>query len=199
MEKMLKDYDMMVDMEGLSDYGDGVVLSIAMVPFKMRDNNTFDELLNRSLYLKLDAKDQIKKGRQLAPRTVEWWKSQSKEAQQILIPTPDDVLIEDALNRIDEFSAEWYDYKNSMFWSRGIQYDWTLFQDMYRRNSDRDPPLNSWSIHDTKTHIRVLTGDKYSRYELESGKPKGFIAHNALHDACLEVLKIQELYRKFFT
>jgi hypothetical protein len=62
----------------------------------------------------------------------------------------------------------------------------------------RSPFIYS-GLHDTKTHIRVLTGDKYSRYELESGKPKGFVAHDALHDACLEVLKIQELYRKFFT
>ena len=193
----MNDYDLMVDMEALSSYCDGVVLSLAIVPFKMKESNTLEQLLERSLYLKLDVASQ-RPTRKLEPDTINWWKKQSDDAKKILLPSEEDVSMSEALDLIDAYVPKWYKFKGGIMWNRGTNYDWPLFQDMYRREN-RTCPVSSWLLHDTKTMFRTLTGSLYGTYDLDSGLPKGFVAHDALHDACLEVLKVQELNRKFFS
>jgi len=194
---MTRKYDVMVDLETLSKYPDGVVLSIALVPFLMTHNDTMSDLLGRGLYLKLHVKDQIARGRTVHKPTVEWWKKQSEEAKAILIPSDDDVLLPDALDQIDAFCAQWCDYKESFQFNRGTNFDFPFFQSLYR-TMERPEPMDSWKLHCTKSMIRTLNHDVYARYDLDAGLPKEFIPHNALHDACVEVLKVQELCRKYY-
>lgn len=194
---MGRKYDVMIDLETLSKYPDGVVLSIAIVPFLMTHHDSMKDLLDRGLYLKLHVQDQINRGRTVHKPTIEWWKTQSEDAKKILIPSEEDVLLPDALDRIDEFLSEWCDYKQSFQFNRGTNFDAPFFQSLYR-TMDRPERLDSWKLHDTKTMIRTLNHDVYARYDLDDGLPKEFVPHNALHDACVEVLKVQEIARKYY-
>jgi len=52
-------------------------------------------------------------------------------------------------------------------------------------------PWNYWNIHDSKTVVQtLLDGDIKIKVD-------GFIAHNALHDAAHEYMKIQTAIYKF--
>lgn len=194
---MVKDFDMMVDLEAISHYSTGAILSIACVPFKLTDTNTMVELKDRGLNIKLSIKDQISKGFDSSPETLAWWKTQSEEAKKILIPSDDDLTIEQACDVLDEYFEKWVDKKKSFFYSRGIQYDFPFFQNLYRQ-AGREMPINSWNLIDTKTMIRTLTFDEYARYPISKDKLEGFVAHDALSDACKEVLVVQELVEKYY-
>lgn len=191
--------DIMVDIETLSKYPDGVILSIAIVPFKMTGANSLHELTSKGLYLKLDVKDQLQQGRKTHKGTIEWWKTQSEKAKEILKPSDDDLKLKEAADQIDHYiqSIPGFNVKKSSFWARGIQFDHPFLADMYRM-LERDLPWNEWNLNCTKMMIRTLTLEPFARYNLEGGIPSEFVAHNALYDAALEVMKVQELTHKFY-
>lgn len=195
----MKYENIMVDMETLSPFCDGVILSIAIVPFNLMEVATLKELVERGLYLKLDVSSQIASGRHVDPETIKWWKNQSESAKKILRPSPEDLSLPEALDRIDEFLSG-FNKKRGFFHSRGIQFDFPLIQNAYRQyNRIETIPFSSWNLQDTKTFIRTLTCDPYARYELEGGTPPEFVAHNALYDAALEIMKQNELLQKHFS
>jgi hypothetical protein len=184
--------DIMVDIETLSKYPDGVILSIAVVPFLMTDSDTFDELLSRGLLMKLNIADQRQYGRTIYPDTLAWWKRQSDDAKSILVPSEQDLTMTACETILSEFITSNYDKKRNTFWCRGLNFDLPYIQDFYRRLKLPEP-INTWDCIDTKTFIKIMTGDPRSQYNLRSGTPSGFVAHNCLHDAVLECLRIQEL------
>lgn len=196
-EVLVKDFDLMVDTEGLSWSPHGVILSMAVVPFRMKDSDSLETLVKRGLYLKFNVKEQIGLGRHIDKGTVDWWKRQSEDAKKILIPSEEDVYMKEGLEILGSYISNWYTRKTGIFWARGIQYDWSLIDDIYH-HMEVENPMNGWLLQDTKTMMRMLTGDLYAKYDLDSGVPEGFVAHDALYDACHEVLKVQELYKKFF-
>ena len=76
--------DLIIDFETLGDYPDAVVPAVAFVAFDMKAMDTFEELKNRSVCVKLDLKHQLKQGRVINQRTVDWWKTQPEEAKWMM-------------------------------------------------------------------------------------------------------------------
>lgn len=198
---MAKYENIMVDCESLGPFSDSVILSIAIIPFNLMEKYTMGDLVSRGLYLKLNAKDQIKSGRYVCKETLEWWRKQSPEAKEVLRPSEQDVSLNDALNQINEYIDRVdFDKKNGFVHCRGIQFDFPLIQDAYRRaNRLSEMRFNSWNLHDTKTFIRTLTCNKYASYDLQDPSVlEGYCGHNALHDAAVEILKVNEILRTYY-
>lgn len=198
----MKYENIMLDAETLGPFCDSVILSVAIVPFNLMEVATLNELVSRGLYLKFNVQEQIDSGRNVCKETLKWWKNQSESAKEILKPSPSDILLEQGLDRIDEYLTNLnFNKKTGFFHSRGIQFDFPLIQNAYRQYGRVESmPFSSWNLQDTKTFIRTLTCDKYARYELEDPSAlNGFVAHNALFDAAAEVMKVNELLSKHFT
>lgn len=191
--------DLIIDFETLGDYPDAVVPAVAFVAFDMKAMDTFEELKNRSVCVKLDLKHQLKHGRVINQRTVDWWKTQPEEAKWMMKPDAEkDRTLEQFCDALDAYCAEHIDKKNSFVWARGIQYDFPILADIYRK-AGRELPFNYWNLMCSKVFIRTLTGDKYAKYDIEGGVPEGFIKHDPQSDVALDVMRIQELVQKFYS
>lgn len=190
--------NIMVDVEGLSKYADCPILSIAVIPFNFMEDSTFQELVDRGLYLKINIKDQLNKGLRINKETLDWWKKQDKDAKEVLKPSPHDVLFSDAILSVQEYlKKHGFDPKNGMFYSRGISYDFSTLQ-YVSREYNVELPWNQWNLNDTKTMIRLLNCSNSANYNLVKYKiPDGeYSPHVSLHDAAKEILVINELLEK---
>lgn len=184
------------DTETLGLYQDAVVLSIGATAFQFGSKPNYDKLVRDGFHVKFDVAEQFQKwGRKTTDSTMEWWKSASKEAREILKPTPQDMgMLEglDALNTWIRNSG--YNFKESFVWSRGTYFDFPKMEHMYMQVGI-SPGYNGWKIRDTRTFIDTLLGTNRGTYE-PSNKPAGFIAHDALHDAAMDAYRLQDLFLK---
>lgn len=190
-----------VDIEtlGVSDVNT-TILSIAAVPFRFGEVTPYDELIKTGFYRKLNAADQLKRGRSKEKSTIEWWQSQSKEAQlNGFLPTKDDVTIDQALREL----AYWvrtqteYDFRNSWIWCRGLDFDKPKVDAAYQFVGI-DTPFNMWRWRDIRTMIDVLTGSNNGKYIMDN-EPDNFVAHHCLHDAAHDAAVMQEIYNKLYS
>lgn len=183
------------DMETTGTDPDTGVLTIGMVAF---DSDTeeldFKELVDNGIELKLDIREQLKRGRTATENTMKWWEDQGEEARRVLIPSSDDLSLEQAYDQIQDF----FD-KNGVnnkklrspvtFYCRAPHFDYSILQNICTQ-LDRPQIIPHLSVRDVRTVIDVLTGsnDGYvSRKQRE-----GFIKHNALHDSANDAIQMYE-------
>lgn len=188
---------LMFDTETLGKRENAVILSIACVPFTLEDHNYFASFLSKGIMIKFDVEEQIKSfHRSISISTVEWWKQQSKEARNAnLKPSPNDMTVVEGLTKLSKFIGEsGYNYKKSYVWARGTYFDFPKLEHFYEDCTNLTLPFNAWKIRDTRTYIDILTGTDDGKYELKLGKIDNFVAHNCLHDAAMEVAKLNEIY-----
>jgi len=103
------------DFETLSqEFKDGAVLGLAALEYDDKkfiedDGYDYDELIDEVKFIKFDVVDQVRNhGRKINPDTLDWWKSQGKEAQKILDPSSEDVSITTLLSWINKNFSEKY-------------------------------------------------------------------------------------------
>lgn len=187
-----------VDTETLGIKPDSVVLSIGATAFSLVPNgsNDFQKYIQHGFYAKLNIRDQITTyGRKINEDTVAWWKSQSVEAQNVLRPSADDMLMSDALNALNAWikRVQGYKWKDSYVWCRGNYFDFPILESMYDQAGIKCG-YNTWKIRDVRTYIDILTGDTWGKYEPRNGTPREFIAHDALHDAAMDAYRMVEIF-----
>nr|DAX97105.1 MAG TPA: exonuclease [Caudoviricetes sp.] len=185
-----------IDLETLGAYDqDTVILSFAAVPFRFEDNDSFDSLLKRGFYRKINAIEQLKNGRTKEENTVEWWKQQCHEAQaNAFLPAAGDMPLGQVMREFrDWLKTTDYDMKHSWVWSRGIAFDMPKLESAFHY-AGIDNAVNFWMARDIRTYIDLLTGSERGQYIMEH-EPKEFIKHHCLHDCAHDVAIMQEIYR----
>jgi len=97
-----------LDIETLSVNQDAVVLSIGVVYIEYTGPCSWDEFGTNSLYIKLDAKDQIKRfNRKVSESTLKWWQKQVPIVRDAAIkPSAADITPEEAFDKIRTFVFE---------------------------------------------------------------------------------------------
>lgn len=184
------------DIETLGKRENTVVLTIACVPFTFEDYVPYQSLVRDGFYVKFNAQEQIKKyHRSTCKDTIDWWKTQSKEARkEALEPHPDDASMIDGLDAMAQYIKKCgYDWKKSYIWSRGTYFDFPKMESMYEQ-AEVKIPFNTWRIRDVRTYIDILTGVDDGKYMPKNPLPAEFVAHNALHDAARDVHAMKEIY-----
>jgi hypothetical protein len=183
------------DIETLGKKSDSVVLSLACIAFTFEDDTPYSEYILNGFYVKFDPVEQIKMGRTVDQDTIEWWKKQSEEARKVTKPSKDDVHVKQGLKLLREYIEKTdYDWKVGYCWSRGNYFDFPMIEDLHRQVG-LELPFNTWKIRDIRTMIDVLTGDDRGQYELRNGLPAEYVAHHALHDAALDVMRMKEIFK----
>ena len=198
--------DLIFDLETLGvKRRDVVIVSIACVPFDITKQNTFDELEAQSFFRKLDIRSQLKTGATVEESTMEWWSKQSEEARRFSIKFSEtDVDNATAFTELADFvkSVPGYDYKNSFIWSRGIAFDMPKieYQMELLAETGVDVPVNFWKARDIRTFLDTLTGQNTGTYtcpEVEEAIARAHL-HHALHDAIIDAIRMQQLYKLLF-
>lgn len=189
----------MLDFETLGTSENAVVTRIAITPFMFNQYDvTYEQLLNRSLYIALDVKDQIENYNRVVDKsTIEFWKTQSRELRQESIkPTDNDLSLVDGLNEIKNFLKEWgYDSKYSFTWCRGINFEAPIMNTMNKQAfpNDKYPILSYRLYHDCRTFNWCMSSGKTDKYIPKDFNQLNHIEHHAKHDAALDVYRMLKL------
>lgn len=107
-----------LDIETMGKGERAVITALSAVIWNFENDKdiTYDEILKRTLYVKLDVVDQIKRfKRETDKRTLDWWKTQPIEVQEMSIKAKsDDVKVDDALVMLKNYLKEMnFNYKKS--------------------------------------------------------------------------------------
>lgn len=154
--------DCMVDLETLGTESDAVVVSIGAVFFSK------DKIDKEGFYAVLDREAQVKAGRKLNPRTLDWWLQQSEEAREVFkLPA------KPVLEVLDEFT-EYLGDGNIQLWGNGADFDNVILGSLYQSFGIKQP----WS-HGRNRCFRTLK----NLTNVTSLPPRLGTHHNALHDA----------------
>jgi hypothetical protein len=155
------------DVETLGIESTSVILSYAIVYFDPDTRPSYQQLLDRTLFVKLNAKDQIKNYKRTIDKdTLDWWSTQHQYIQSIsLDPRPDDVLAKYAFRLLYNYVHRIPDVENHTFWQRG-SLDQVII-DSFCRILGEEPitGYNNW--RDLRTAIDVLYGSTNGYTEID--------------------------------
>lgn len=186
-----------MDTETLGVTDNAIITSIAVTPFKLIETDiTFDELLERTFFVKLKAKTQNKLyGRVAEKSTLAWWAGQSAETKQYSFKSHvDDVHPKEALIELNRFiKSTDYEWNSSYVFERGMGFDTTKMQSLYTQ-CDVKIGFNFWRAREIRT-INDLIGDvSNGKWEPNEGRPANFIEHHAKHDAAMDAYRLIKLF-----
>lgn len=172
----------MADIETLDTAETAVVLSVALVPFNLSDEDTWESLKNRGVHVFLNPQVQHLDKRTVSMDTVGWWMSQSNEARKVM----EIAMAQNEHPRVT--LGRTLEILNSVkhVWGNGSGFDNVILRNLF--NTYGMDFLMHWNDRDLRT-LKDLSGqDKIH-------KPEGMIAHDALDDAKYQVLCAQHYWR----
>jgi len=172
----MRSCDMMVDLETLGMPPDGIIVSIACVPFDPEDG-----IIDEGKRWNITIDSNIAEGRKFTPQTVEWWLKQSKEAQESLFDIEPQPLV-NVLQEFCEYVQKHLGKKRSV-WVNGASFDFILLKDALIKANIKIP----WHFRQESCMRALLRiGRSFEiEYKKYSDENKG-IAHNALDDCIIQ-------------
>lgn len=179
------------DVETTNIESTAIVLSAAIVYFDPEKDIdiTYDELVERTLYVKFNAAEQKAMGRSVSRSTLEWWNKQSKMIKDLcFLPSPKDLSVEEGLNRLRDYVSENGD--NPFIWARG-SLDQMVIESL-TRDVEAKPIVhfNSWC--DVRTAIRLLkdTSNRNGYCDIPGFDAGTVDKHNPIADVCYDALML---------
>lgn len=165
----------MVDMETLAVSPSAVVLSLGAVHFDPYSTGYGD-----SIYFRIDLDDQDTLGREVDPKTIDWWSKQDPAIMEEAFSLDNRIPLVDAMDQFHRFA-----WGCSAFWSHGATFDLVILENIYRQ-LNKPLPWNYWQLKDTRTLF-----DLGQDPEMPQGSK-----HDALQDAIRQAVGVQNVYRK---
>jgi hypothetical protein len=170
--------DIMIDLETLATTPDAAILTIGAVRFDPFGYEEDDSKME-SFYVRVDLDSCNELGLFVDDNTIEWWASQSAEAQEEAFSPVDRVSISDAFQQLYKFA-----WGANRFWANGAGFDIPICDTVYRR-LERSAPWKFWQVRDVRTAFDLGINPKLPKVT----------AHNALVDAYHQAVGIQNVYR----
>jgi len=184
------------DIETLGTESTSAILSYAIIHFNAADKPTYQDLLNKTLFVKLDVKDQIKNYKRTIDKdSLEWWAKQHDYTKSIsLTPSEKDVKAVDAYNMLYDYVNRIPNGVNQTFWQRGSLDQLVL--DSFTRSIDKEPLTRYSNWRDIRTAVDILYGSSNGYCDIDHPEFNRdmVIKHTPYHDVCLDVMML--LYGK---
>lgn len=195
-----------IDAESLGSESDAILLDFSVVWYDIEKNeNTtpFELCQNQSKRFKLNMQEQKEAGRFIDRRpdgALNWWKEQSEEAKEILLPSDEDLTMNEFYSALCEYiDSIDYNKRQGTIWQRGtVDIQW--MDSIFKRNlglTQFQIPLNWWRVRDIRTAI-----DLSGKSPKFNGYPEGleqavqeqfpeFIAHDSIHDCVRDIIAMR--------
>jgi hypothetical protein len=167
------------------------VLSAALVYFDQTQTYTYQQLIENSCFVKFNAKEQVEQyKRKVEKSTLDWWKEQEKEVQQIsMFPSKNDVSAEKGIKILKEYIRDNTKEKNEICWIRG-----TLDQCcMDSLCKDLKVPFlfNYYQFRDVRTALDLIKETTKKGYcKIPNFDYKQVRKHNPVDDVCLDAFML---------
>ncbi|MHB8123400.1 MAG: 3'-5' exoribonuclease domain-containing protein [Desulfuromonadaceae bacterium] len=179
------------DVETCSTEDNAIVLSAALVWFDPEETDiTFDQLVERTLYVKFKAKEQAEAGRKVSKDTIEWWNKQGPLIKDLSFkPSKKDLTAAEGIGQIRAYIKEHGD-KNSFVWARG-SLDQRVTESLCK-TFDLEPIQNYNMWMDVRTAIRLLKEtSKVNGYcDIPNFNYDVVFKHSPIDDIALDVLML---------
>ncbi|QLA10663.1 exonuclease [Shewanella phage Thanatos-2] len=202
--------DFIIDCEALSTHSQSIVVDLSAIAFNsdLSVIETFDELVNNGIKIKFQITSQKERGRVSTSSTIAWWKTQPPEVRQALIPTKEDVTIEEGLDMFRAYLAKHrVNPKEAHGYCRGQSYDFPILSSLLR-DEQRAKGIADYDIDTVKLEPCLFFNQRDIRTAIESmlltrgitqtpmpdGVLDGFIAHNSIHDCAKDILMLKYAY-----
>lgn len=181
-----------LDIESLGVESNSIILSIGALYISDTEPKPYTDLLDKSIFIKLNAKEQIESfGRTASKDTIKWWSEQSELARNTNYkPSKDDWGVVEALTTF----TKWVDSistKDDLCWIRG-SLDQVCLDSLYRA-ADLAPPIAYNKYRDIRTAIDFLYPEtsKNGYVEVDQELCIGFnrdqvLKHHPVHDCALD-------------
>jgi hypothetical protein len=166
---------LMIDMETMAVSPNAVVLSLGAVHF-----NPYSGGYGDKIYFKIDLDDQDKLGREIDPKTLEWWSRQDPAIMEEAFSEDGRIPLVDAMDQFQKFS-----WGCDAFWSHGATFDLVIIENIFRQLG-KPLPWNYWQLRDTRTLFDL---------GFDPDMPQGS-KHDALQDAIRQAVGVQNIYAK---
>lgn len=167
----------MIDIETLGVFYDCAVLTVGGVKFNpLNQDEPFEPIL-----LKLDAEEQVQRGRIINQSTMEWWATQSEEAKKEAFSTNDRVAVTAALCKLNAWADDCI-----KVWCQGPAFDMAVLSSLYR-DYDMEESWKFWNVRDSRTISALIKGDFKKKLD--------FASHTAVDDCIAQAKTVQEAFR----
>lgn len=166
---------LMVDMETMAVTPNAVVLSLGAVHF-----NPYGSGYSDKIYFRVSIDDQDALGREVDPKTIEWWSQQDPAIMEEAFSPDNRISLVDAMDQFHKFA-----WGCDRFWSHGATFDLVMLENIYRQ-LNKPLPWNYWQLRDTRTLFDL---------GFDPDMPTGS-KHDALQDAIRQAAGVQNMYRK---
>lgn len=191
-----------LDVETLGTGRDAVVVSAAFLVFDFNEQKTFEEYVNDALYVKFSVKEQKEKGRIIDPDTLEWWKRQDDVVRRELMPSAQDVSIEEGTRQILQYLADRGIHKGVdkqvIKFCRGQDFDIPIMNSLMELVG-KELPGAFWNSRDIRTFIAAATLDftmtTIYKDDRQYKTIPGFRIHDARHDIAKAVVEMKNVVK----
>lgn len=182
------------DIETLGIESNTVVLSAAIIHFDENSDFDYQDLLDNALFVKFNAKEQIKDyNRTVTQSTIEWWNGQDIRAKDMSFTfKKDDLSAVEGISRLKQYITA-KDPKNKEYiFARGSLDQMAI--DSLCRAVGVIPIKSFWMWRDIRTAIDFITDNSDNGY-CEVSKP-GFdrnmvIKHDPIHDCAYDIMMMK--------
>jgi len=179
----------MFDIETLDTESTTVVLSACLMYVDSSKQPTFESLVEDSVFVKFDVKEQMKMGRTSSKDTIDWWAKQNQHAkEQSLIPSEYDVTVLQGLEILQRYVEKHDPEQTETFWARGSLDQMAIDSLAIWAGVEKIAPY--WAWRDVRTFIDCMCGttNGYADIDLEGFNRYNVNKHDPVHDCALDVL-----------
>ena len=174
--------DIMIDLETLDVLPTATILTIGAVKFDPFGDDVNDPKCEK-FYVRVDVDSCDRIGATISQATLDWWASQSQEAQNEAFDPENRIPIQDAINQLYKFCRG-----AKRVWSHGAGFDVTILE-WYFRKIGKAIPWSFWEVRDTRTIFDI---------GINPNRPP-VLKHHALEDAWNQAVGVQNVYNKLRT
>lgn len=171
-----------------------VVLSAAILWFDETKQYSYEELVDNTLFVKFNAKEQIEKyKRTFSKETIEWWKTKIPQVTRgfSFSPSDNDVSVQVGVDTLKSYINKYSNNKEEVVFIRG-SFDQYISDHLCKYSLGVDPLFRYNAWRDFRTAIDLLKGTARGGY----CKVPGFDSetkvwkHNPIHDTAYDVFML---------
>lgn len=180
----------MFDIETLGTESTSVVLSASIIHFDA-PTTTYEELLDKALFVKFDVEQQLEIKRLAEKSTIDWWSQQHEFVRKTsLIPSQNDMDAISGINKLREY-VEMNGGTQQTFWARGSLDQMCIDSLCKSFRQDLIAPYNNW--RDVRTALDCLcqsTNNGYATVDHPTFRKHNVIKHHPSHDCAFDIMMI---------
>ena len=179
---MTTNTDIMIDLETLDVLPSATILTIGAVKFDPFGSDVEEPNMEK-FYVRVDVDSCDRIGCTVSQATLDWWSSQSKEAQDEAFDPANRIDIVDAMNQLYKFC-----WGAKRVWSHGAGFDVIICEHIFRKIG-KAVPWQFWEVRDTRTLFDI---------GINPNRPP-VLKHHALEDAWNQAVGVQNVFKSLRT